>query len=48
MIYNYKQANVVSDIEIQEHKAKLSVLEGLLNVRNLDVKIALQKKNIAS
>ncbi|WP_066070885.1 hypothetical protein [Neobacillus soli] len=40
MIYNNKQANVVSDIEIQEHKAKLSVLEGLLNVPNLDVKIA--------
>lgn len=47
MIYNNKQANVVSDIEIQEHKAKLSVLEGLLNVPNLDVKIAVQKKKIA-
>jgi hypothetical protein len=40
MIYNNKQANVVSDIEIQEHNAKLSVLEGLLNVPNLDGKIA--------
>jgi hypothetical protein len=47
MIYNNKQANVASNIEIQEHNAKLSVLEGLLNVRNLDVKIAFQKKNIA-
>ncbi|WHY86558.1 hypothetical protein QNH39_01295 [Neobacillus novalis] len=47
MIYNNKQTNVVSDIEIQEHKAKLSVLEGLLNVPNLDVKIAVQKKKIA-
>ncbi|MFJ7728632.1 hypothetical protein ACIQXV_21170 [Neobacillus sp. NPDC097160] len=47
MIYNNKQANVVSDIEIQENNAKLSVLEGLLNVPNLVVKIAVQKKNIA-
>ncbi|MFJ5716772.1 hypothetical protein [Neobacillus sp. NPDC093127] len=47
MIFNNKQANVFSDIEFQEHKAKLSVLEGLINVPNLDVKIAVQKKNIA-
>ena len=48
MIYNYKQANVDSDMEIKELNAKISALEGLLNVGKLDVKIAVQKKNIAS
>ncbi|GHI00114.1 hypothetical protein [Neobacillus kokaensis] len=47
IIYNYKQANEVSGIEAQEYNAKLSVLEGLLNVRKLGVNFAIQKKNIA-
>jgi hypothetical protein len=43
-IQNIKQSNVVFEREIRELKAKLTILEGLLNVRFEDVTFAIQKK----
>lgn len=47
MISNLKKENVVNGFEVKEAKAKLAVLERLLNVREEDVKFTIRMENIA-
>lgn len=47
MINNLKKLNVVTGFEIKEVKAKLAVLERLLNVSDEDIKFTIRKENIA-
>jgi hypothetical protein len=47
MISNLKKENVINGFEVKEAKAKLAVLERLLNVREEDVKFTIRMENIA-
>jgi hypothetical protein len=47
MISNLKKENIVNGFEVKEVKAKLAVLERLLNVREDDVKFTIRMENIA-
>ncbi|MEY2194722.1 hypothetical protein AB7942_18560 [Neobacillus sp. BF23-41] len=47
MINNLKKLNVVTGFEIKEVKAKLAVLERLLNVSDEDIKFTIRKEHIA-
>ncbi|MBT2698959.1 hypothetical protein J7E79_16305 [Bacillus sp. ISL-40] len=47
MINNLKKLNVVTGFEIKEVKAKLAVLERLLNVIDEDIKFMIRMENIA-
>ncbi|MEH7011399.1 hypothetical protein V7087_11340 [Neobacillus niacini] len=47
MIGNLRKVNVVSSLEIKELKAKLAVLERLLNVSEEDVKFTIRLEKIA-
>jgi hypothetical protein len=47
MISNLKKENVINGFEVKEAKAKLAVLERLLNVREEDVRFTIRMENIA-
>jgi hypothetical protein len=47
MISNLKKENVVNGYEVKEAKAKLAVLERLLNVIDEDIKFTIRMENIA-
>lgn len=47
MIDNLKNANVISEREIRDIKAKLDLLDRLLTIDYEDLKFAIQKKDIA-
>ncbi|MEH7246133.1 hypothetical protein V7114_04975, partial [Neobacillus niacini] len=47
MIGNLKKENVVNGFEVKEAKAKLAVLERLLNVSDEDINFTIRRENIA-
>lgn len=47
MISNLKKENIVNGFEVKEAKAKLAVLERLLNVSDEDIKFTIRMENIA-
>ncbi|MEH6993218.1 hypothetical protein V7075_10920 [Neobacillus drentensis] len=47
MISNIRKENVVNGFEVKDAKAKLDVLERLLNVSNEDIKFMIRMENIA-
>jgi hypothetical protein len=47
MISNLKKENVVNRFEVKEAKAKLAVLERLLNVSDEDIHFTIRMENIA-
>ncbi|MDQ0976757.1 hypothetical protein QFZ31_006809 [Neobacillus niacini] len=47
MISNLKKINIVNGFEVKEVKAKLAVLERILNVSEEDVKFMIRKEKIA-
>jgi hypothetical protein len=47
MISNLKKVNIVNGFEIKELKAKLALLERLLNISDEDIKFTIRMENIA-